>query len=220
MITILMIPFENQDGFKEQCETIEATIGAEYEILCAILDVDRTAAWFQEYCYDKGIRHLMLPNLGISNLLNILAARAQGDYLYYISDVMTLSREDIGWGDVATKMVYRKDGISGGILAPFPTFPNCVGIFMPIRTFHVFGYYSCPIFESPLFGYRWNASILTELNRLVNIPSKITYAPIPDFGVLRGDSDIFNATRAARLNVVERARGFTEKAYDTDTADN
>ena len=69
----------------EQCRTIEATIGAEYGILCAILDVNRTAAWFQEYCYDKGIRHLMLPNLGISNLLrNILAARELRGITYTI----------------------------------------------------------------------------------------------------------------------------------------
>lgn len=208
MISIFLTPYQNTELFQRQHENISSTIGVEHEFLCTLLNGDNTLEWYREYTAKHGIRSMVVPDLSVVNLINILAARAIGDYLLYISDIVDIPDGDKDWGKRAIAAVDRQDKIMGGVLSMQVNDQNCTGLFMPVKTFHVLGYYCCPIFETPIYGYRWNASILTEVERLVNIQCGMKYFPLQDSEAMSRDKEIYNVTRPARLTAAQRLSEF------------
>jgi hypothetical protein len=208
VISIFLTPYQNPDVFERQHQNITKTIGVEHEFLCTLLGGDSTFEWYREYTSAHGIRTMVVPHLGVVNLVNVLAARAAGKHLLYISDIVDILDTDTGWGERALAGLEWKDGICGAILSSVANDQNCTGLLLPIRTFHVLGYYCCPIFETPVYGYRWNASILTELDRLVNIPCGIQYASIGDSEYMERDRELYGVTRQARVVASERLQEF------------
>jgi len=213
MLSILMTPFNDTDTFSIQHKAIVETIDTEHEIICTLLDGDNMREWFEVYFAEHNIRYMLVPDLGYTNLINILAARAHGDYLYYVSPY-TVIGSDVGWGRRAISALSAKDSVCGGLLSATINDINCTGLFLPIRTFHILGYYNMPLFETSVYGTRWAASILTDAGRLVNIPCGVEYNVTPHNDNYTTDRDMFNVTRAGRMMTLARLSEFMEKKDD------
>ena len=213
MISILMTPFSDTAKFSTQYKAITETIGTEHEILCTLLDSDSMRDWFVEYFSANNIRYMIVPDLGYTNLINILAARAYGDYIYYVSP-HTIIGDDSGWGKRVIAALSTEDKICGGLLSAKINDMNCTGLVLPIRTFHIFGYYNMPLFETSVYGTRWAASILTDAGRLVNIPCGVEYAIALHGDNYMTDQDMFNTTRAGRMTTLARLSEFMEEKDD------
>ena len=221
MISIFLTPYQRPEVFEAQHRAIARTIGVGHEFLCTLLTGDPLLEWYREYTAQNGIRAMMVPNLGVVNLVNMLAARAVGTHMLYIPDIVDVIEEREGWGKRALNALPHKDNIGGAVLSLVHNDQNSTGLLMPVRTFHVLGYYSCPIFDTPVYGYRWAASVLTELGRLVNIRCGFRYAPLPEGDEITRDRELFNVTRQGRVAAAERLMGFMEAEDDErDTAHN
>jgi hypothetical protein len=172
--------------------------------------------WFTEYCDKNAIKRILLPDLGFTVFTNILAARACGDLIYYSTPFSGVEGLDKGWDKRVRDTVAKyRDGIYGCLLSDMPNNINCDSILLPQRVFCALGYYTMPLFETQVYGARWNASILTELKRLCNIPCGITYSKTPNQDGYELDRDMFDCTRRARLTAGARLEQFMEDRNDS-----
>ncbi len=218
MISIIMTPYQNVEVFQKQYKALKSCIDTDFEVIISVVDTDPMQTWFVDFCSTNDIRCMVVPNFGVINLINILAARARGDYIFYVSDIMVFDESD-KWGSLVVNTLQKKDKINSAILSLHTNDYNCTGLFMTTKLFHVLGYYACPVFTSPIVAYRWNASILTDVGRLVNIKCGINYNKVDSDSLLE-DMDLFNVTRSARIATSERVKEFVEDDNDRTTANN
>lgn len=211
MISILMTPCIDTGGFKVQYETIRDTIGCDFEVLCTLIKGDTGHEWFENYYKENKIRYLKVPDLGYTTLINILAARALGDIILYIAPTTTIDKSELGWGKLVTDTLKDKDNIAGALLSTTFNDLHCTGLALPVKTFITLGYYCHPIFETQVYGTRWNASVLTELKRLYNITCRFTYQNISDGDLYKADRSLFDITRNARATTVQKLEQFKEE---------
>lgn len=210
MISILMTPCLKTGDFQAQFETISKTIGCEFEVLCTLINGDPEQDWFENYYKVNKIRYLKVPDLGYTTLINILAARAIGDIILYISPTTVINSEETGWGLKVIASLSDTDRICGAVLSLKHNDLDCSGLAIPVRTFITLGYYCHPIFETQVYGTRWNASVLTECKRLYNIVCDFTYANINGSDMYVADRALFDITRSARHTAVSRLEQFME----------
>ena len=215
MISIVLTPAANKDEFETKHKALEATVSEEHEYLCAIVKNDPATEAFVEYCDANKIKKIILPDLGFTTFANILAARACGDLIYYSTPFSVVAPSDVGWdGRVRRAIRKYKDGIYGCLLSDKPNDLNCDSIMISQKVFCALGYYIMPLFETQVYGARWNASILTELNRLCNIPCGIKYTKTPNADGMLLDKDMFDWTRRAREVAIARLAQFKENSDD------
>lgn len=214
MISILMTPCGDTKTFEKQVETVETTIGTEYEIVCTLVQGDPMLDWFVEYCQKKTIRCMKVPDLGYTVLTNILAARAHGDYLYYLAPNTIIDPQEKEWGKAAISLLPFTDKIGGVLLSLKPNDLQCNALLLTQKAYCVLGYYTLPLFETSLYGTRWNASILTELKRLVNMPCGIQYGEIANTEGYATDKGMYDVTRIGRMNAMARLQQFMEADND------
>jgi hypothetical protein len=210
MISILMTPCFKTGEFQTQYETISKTIGCEFEVLCTLINGDPERDWFEAYFKANNIRYLKVPDLGYTTLINILAARALGDVMLYIAPTTIIDETEQDWGLKIVAALSDKDRICGAILSLTHNDLHCSGLAIPQRTFVTLGYYCHPLFETQVYGVRWNASVLTEFKRLYNITCGFTYQNVSDTDMYKADRLLFDITRAARITVASRLEQFME----------
>lgn len=216
MISVLFTPAANTEEFEKRHTSFENTLTEEHEYLCAIAKNDPMVEWFTEYCDKNKIKRIILPDLGFTVFTNILAARTCGDLIYYSSPFSNADCLDKGWDTrVRASIAGYKDGIYGCLLSDTPNNINCDSILVPQKVFCALGYYAMPLFETQVYGARWNASILTELKRLCNIPCGITYSKSPNEDGYALDRDMFDCTRRARVTACARLEQFMEDRNDS-----
>ena len=214
MISILMTPCNDIKTFQRQVETVGSTIGTEYEILCTLIHGDPMIEWFLEYCGKNNIRNMQVPDLGYVTLINVLAARALGTFIYYVSPTTTIKEDEKEWGRAAISLLPYPDKIGGVLLSNKPNDLQCNALLITQKTFHCLGYYALPLFETAVYGARWNGSILTELKRLVNMPCGIEYGSIANNEGYATDKTMFDITRIGRMNAMARVQQFMEADND------
>lgn len=211
MISILLTPAADKDVFERQHKALDTTITESREYLCAIAKTDPTIERLVAYCDANSIKRIILPDLGFTVATNILAARASGDLIYYLSPFSTVDVSDVGW-DVRVRNAIGRftDGIYGCLLSDTPNNLNCDSILISQKVFCALGYYTMPLFETQVYGARWNASVLTEINRLCNIPCGMQYSKSPNEQGYLLDKDMYDCTRRARLVATSRLSQFME----------
>jgi len=209
-----MTPCNDIKTFQRQVETVGSTIGTEYEILCTLIRGDPMIEWFLEYCGKNNIRNMQVPDLGYTTLTNILAARAYGQYVYYLTPTTVIDPQEKDWGKTAISLLSFADKIGGVLLSLKPNDLQCNALLLTQKAYNVLGYYTLPLFETSLYGARWNASILTELKRLVNMPCGIQYGEIANTEGYATDKNMYDVTRTGRMNAMARLQQFMEVTDD------
>lgn len=215
MISVLLTPAADKVEFENRHKALETTLTEEHEYLCAIVKNDPLVEWFTDYCDTNKVKKIVLPDLGFTTFVNILAARGSGDLIYYSSPFSIIDPSDKGWDIRVRQSISKyKDGIYGCLLSDRPNDLNCDSILIPQRVFCALGYYIMPLFETQVYGARWNASILTELGRLCNIPCGIKYSKTPNEDGYLLDKDMFDCTRRVREVAIARLDQFKEDSDD------
>jgi hypothetical protein len=130
--------------------------------------------------------------------------------MLYIAPSTIIDETEQDWGLKVVAALSDKDRICGAILSLTHNDLYCSGLAIPQRTFVTLGYYCHPLFETQVYGVRWNASVLTEFKRLYNITCGFTYQNTSDTDMYKADRLLFDITRAARINVASRLEQFME----------
>jgi len=212
MISLLFIPCGDADKFAAQVKIIRETVDYAYELVVALIETDPESLRLEEVCVAEKARYLVLPDFGYTTIVNILAARARGEYVVYVPPNMEIEEE--GWGKEAVSQLQFPDKICGGILNKGTDYSHCSGLIMPLKTMHILGYYSMPLFETMVFGMRWTASVLTDLERFVTMDVNIRHVPIAKSSYYTQDNDLFNVTRQGRQLAYTKLLAFTEEEDD------